>query len=486
MFCTNCGNQLRDGAAFCPQCGARTALSESKSVSTSDAELNELLARADLLVAEEAAKAAAAPDIASEPAAQPTPPAPAAAASVVQPAQHVYFAPAATADPPKKKHRAGLIVLAVILAALLMAVAAFLSWKFFLADNDRVSASQNDPELDRNDDSEENGSQNADPNPDEAEDDPIASESDVKDPPEDPSDIPSDPQTPDRPQDTIEPEAPTEDEVFAEAEALLAAGSYDDAAALLAELETPSDREHFDALMTAALLNPEIVLVDTSAFPVIRIELHYSTTLFFANEIVLTEDGIPMEILTTNMDDARGVAEFTCTAADGETRSLQRTIGIQLVYDTFELHSDTIYQTPALVSRYELFFADVSWEEAVAECEAMGGHLITITSGDEMGIAVDLASANDALYTWIGGYTTVGPDGVVAEWITGEPMDYQLWAIGEPSGADRDGTVESCMMLWNVPSLGGWSWNDQRPDPIGDGFYAGEIAFICEWEEYVP
>ena len=463
MFCTKCGNQLRDSAAFCPKCGTRTA-AQTPAGFSGDPELNDLLARADLLAAEEAAQTAP-PQ--SAPAVPPAPP-------VAPPPPPVYYAPPAAAEPPKKKSRAGLIVLTVILAALLMAVAAFFSWKFFLSDAGRGSTSQNDADTDRDEGTDENGEQ-TDPGEDakpEADGDPAGSGS---------MDAPDDAAKPEPP---AEPETPIEKDVLDEAEAMLADGLYEDALLALSEISEPEDAERFDMLISAATLAPAIAAVDVSEFPLIQIELHYGSTLFYAEEIILTEDGIPLEIHTTSMDDALGVATFTCTAADGETRSLSRTIGVQIVFGSFELSSELIYHTPALVSRYELFFADVSWEEAVAECEAMGGHLITITSGEEMGIAVDLASANDASYTWLGGYTTVTSDGITGHWITGEPMDYQLWALGEPSGSDRDGTVENCMMLWNVPSLGGWSWNDQRPDPVGDGFYAGEIAFICEWEEY--
>ncbi len=477
MFCTNCGNPLRDGAAFCPQCGTRTAAAEAPAATPADPELSELLARADLLVAEEEAQVTAPQQ--SAPVVPPAPPVAPPPQPVPPAAQPVYYAAAAATEPPKKKSRAGLIVLAVVLAALLMAVAAFLSWKFFLAD-DRDSTSQSDPNTDRDEESDDKDSEETDPEADaDADTDADAAPGQEEDPAvSGDNDASTDAETP------AAPEGPTEEELLSDVEVCIAAGQYDEAREILSQITDPTDTERFDMLFSAAILNPELASVDVSEFPTITIELHYGSTLFFAKEVILTEDGMPLTIDSMEQNDASGVAVYTCTAAPGEDRSLQRTIGVQIVFDAFELTAETNYQTPVLVSRYELFFADVSWDEAVAECEAMGGHLITITSGYEMEIAVDLAIEHDALYTWIGGYTTVGSDGVVAEWITGEPMDYQLWALGEPSGSDRDGTIENCMMLWNVPSLGGWSWNDQRPDPVGDGFYAGEIAFICEWEEY--
>ncbi len=133
--------------------------------------------------------------------------------------------------------------------------------------------------------------------------------------------------------------------------------------------------------------------------------------------------------------------------------------------------------------RYELFTGDVSWVEAEARCESLGGHLVTISSQEEMELIIGMAEAAGVSYLWLGGRTAYDASGnVYGYWVTGEDFSYQNWSTGEPTGADRDGTEENCLMLWNIESLGGWTWNDQRPDPIADGFYAGKIAYICEWE----
>lgn len=137
----------------------------------------------------------------------------------------------------------------------------------------------------------------------------------------------------------------------------------------------------------------------------------------------------------------------------------------------------------AHTSRYELFLADVSWEEAKARCEALGGHLATITSQEEMDTLIALAEEAGVTCVWLGGYTSYDAQGsVFGHWITGEPFTYENWSDGEPSRVDHDGTEEYYIMLWNVESLGGWTWNDQRNDPAGSGFLNGRIAYVCEWE----
>jgi hypothetical protein len=136
-------------------------------------------------------------------------------------------------------------------------------------------------------------------------------------------------------------------------------------------------------------------------------------------------------------------------------------------------------------SRYEIYVEDVSWEEANMRCLEMGGHLVTITSQAEEDEIVTLVGTTDAAYIWLGGYTSYdGYGNVFAHWITGENFSYSVWSDGEPSRTDRDGTPEWYLMLWNPVALGGWSWNDQRNDPLADfKYFAGKLAYVCEFEQ---
>lgn len=135
-------------------------------------------------------------------------------------------------------------------------------------------------------------------------------------------------------------------------------------------------------------------------------------------------------------------------------------------------------------SRYELVREALTWEEAAQRCQEMGGHLATITSQDEMDAIVSMAEGADLRYIWLGGYTSYdGAGNVFAHWVTGEPVSFQLWSDGEPSRRDLDGVDEWYIMLWNIPSLGGWRWNDQRNDPVSAvPSMAKSMGFICEYE----
>jgi VWFA-related protein len=136
-------------------------------------------------------------------------------------------------------------------------------------------------------------------------------------------------------------------------------------------------------------------------------------------------------------------------------------------------------------SRYQLVKECLSWEDASQRCQEMGGHLATITSQDEMDLLVSMAEDAGCKYLWLGGYTSYDNSGnVFGHWVTGEDFSYQAWAADEPSRVDQDGTEEWYIMLWNIPSLGGWTWNDQRNDPAAAvPSMVDEMAFICEFEE---
>lgn len=133
--------------------------------------------------------------------------------------------------------------------------------------------------------------------------------------------------------------------------------------------------------------------------------------------------------------------------------------------------------------KYEIFAEDVSWEEANERCIAKGGHLATVTSQGEMDTIIKLAEKAGYKYLWLGGYTSYDYDGsVFGHWITGEDFTYECWGPGEPSRVDLDGTEEYYIMLWYIPSMGGWNWNDQRNSTVDAGFHQGKIAYVCEWE----
>lgn len=132
-------------------------------------------------------------------------------------------------------------------------------------------------------------------------------------------------------------------------------------------------------------------------------------------------------------------------------------------------------------STYQIYVEDVSWTEAKARCEALGGHLAVITDAEELNKIVTLAGQTAATRLWIGFHR----ENAQPVWETGEDVTYYPWdtAAGEPSFVDTyDNVPEDYVMLWY--NNGGWYYNDSRNDPVADypQWYSGTIGYVCEFD----
>ena len=124
---------------------------------------------------------------------------------------------------------------------------------------------------------------------------------------------------------------------------------------------------------------------------------------------------------------------------------------------------------------YELFIEDVSWEQAKANCAAMGGHLAVINDADEFASITQLAQQYGIDKVWLGGHRENG----AMVWEDGSTQVYEKWGYGEPSFFDGP-VAEDYVLLWNNR---GWVFNDSRNDPCKDypNMYSGQLAYICEF-----
>ncbi|MBQ5330827.1 MAG: zinc-ribbon domain-containing protein [Oscillospiraceae bacterium] len=104
----------------------------------------------------------------------------------------------------------------------------------------------------------------------------------------------------------------------------------------------------------------------------------------------------------------------------------------------------------------------ISWTQARAACQAMGGHLATITSPAEQ----DHLNNTYGKDGWIGAYGD--ESGYV--WVTGETWGYTNWRSNQPDNANGD--------EWFVHMWGG-QWNDLNND---DSTYNYAKGYYCEWD----
>lgn len=131
---------------------------------------------------------------------------------------------------------------------------------------------------------------------------------------------------------------------------------------------------------------------------------------------------------------------------------------------------------PSTGTCYMLFqTAQLSWLDARDACESLDppAHLVTLTSAEEHALAVEMSGTTNV---WMGAHDRVddGAQEGLFEWITGEPMDFEAWAEGEPNNGAPDGPEEDCAILLN---------SDQtRPNTWDDRVCGSTRAYLCERE----
>jgi prepilin-type N-terminal cleavage/methylation domain-containing protein len=109
-------------------------------------------------------------------------------------------------------------------------------------------------------------------------------------------------------------------------------------------------------------------------------------------------------------------------------------------------------------STYYLSNDLVSWTEAKQRAEAMGGHLVTISSAAEN----TFVSSKFPQTSWIG-LTDSRIEGVW-EWVTREPFNYSSWSAGEPNNYQWTPAGQDYGLTnW---AFGSGLWDDQSNDDL--------------------
>ena len=121
--------------------------------------------------------------------------------------------------------------------------------------------------------------------------------------------------------------------------------------------------------------------------------------------------------------------------------------------------------------RYQVFHEGISWTEAQAKSEKLGGHLATITSQAEYDFILSFLTDDVRLY-WLGA-TDANEEGVW-KWVTGEPFSFTKWLPGEPNNLGNENYLILTNYYYNQ-----WGWDDGTIDAVTPEMY----SFICEWDE---
>ncbi|MFX1507033.1 MAG: lectin-like protein, partial [Promethearchaeota archaeon] len=171
---------------------------------------------------------------------------------------------------------------------------------------------------------------------------------------------------------------------------------------------------------------------------------------------MIREEGMNWQIFTEHINGSRYTEPW-----DGKTQN-----GLDIFSNSavtgapLSNHGGIVYNE----HEYLLITQAKRFEDAKADCEVRGGHLVTISDLAENNIISALAGSNRI---WIGltDSETYGASEGNFQWITGEPVTFTRWSSGEPNNAGNEDFAE---MYSN-----GY-WNDLPP--------SYNKYYVCEWE----
>lgn len=123
--------------------------------------------------------------------------------------------------------------------------------------------------------------------------------------------------------------------------------------------------------------------------------------------------------------------------------------------------------------KYELYDNSMTWDKAKSKCEELGGHLVTITSQEEIDIIKKLITSGNRYGYWTG-LADIDKN-KIWENITGEVSNYSYWAENQPDYFEDN---EDCAIIQNEKD---YRWNDVPHDCA-----SYHIGFICEYEVEEP
>ena len=130
---------------------------------------------------------------------------------------------------------------------------------------------------------------------------------------------------------------------------------------------------------------------------------------------------------------------------------------------------------------YKAFDESMSWTDAKAYCESLGGHLVTITSAEEQAFVYSVIQDKTKNVYWLGG----------VEWITGETWSYENWSLAEePGDTTKPDNVEGNEYYSMMYRIRAWhnnagTWNDDPNTGAmnNEDFYSLlNHGLVCEWE----
>lgn len=129
----------------------------------------------------------------------------------------------------------------------------------------------------------------------------------------------------------------------------------------------------------------------------------------------------------------------------------------------------------------------VTWKQAKADCEKLGGHLVTITSAAEQTKIEKLIAKQSRNFYWMG--MIRDRDNRFSKWITGESIKYTHFDT-QNSEPNNYAGKENVLVIYRIAnpkggSSGQMKWNDlaENGECNNEPFFGiHNSGYICEWE----
>ncbi|MBR0248167.1 MAG: putative Ig domain-containing protein, partial [Synergistaceae bacterium] len=135
--------------------------------------------------------------------------------------------------------------------------------------------------------------------------------------------------------------------------------------------------------------------------------------------------------------------------------------------------------------RYRIYPDGMTWSEAKAYCESLGGHLVTISSQEEEDVVEKLVLAGSKNSYWLGGQKDENGNW---SWIDGTAWDYTHWDAVEPNYDWEDKLMMYRLSNPVTNSVPG-TWNNLQDNGTFEDepfFGTANIGFVCEWDTTGP
>lgn len=171
-------------------------------------------------------------------------------------------------------------------------------------------------------------------------------------------------------------------------------------------------------------------------------------------------------------------------------KMLKVAITIFIMFVSSSAYADSpMIQNPDNGHWYQRFDNTMSWHDAKAYGESLGGYLATITSQEENDFIYSNLATTSPQVPWLGATDEVEEG--VWRWVTGETWSYTNWYPGEPNNFCEEDYLHFTAgnNFWEQGTNG---WNDLQTRDNGGSICGGNVIFastIIEWDDipdFVP